>query len=384
MKPVLKNQNTSPFEKGGLRGILKPQLHTQAAIMQDRPVPKIFPYHFIKKMLDRCDAETAHHVSLKSLQFIYKVGLASFFFPPLIHKPQPITVMGINFPNPIGLAAGMDKNGDYIDALATLGFGFIEIGTVTPKPQKGNTKPRLFRLISQQAIINRMGFNNKGCDYVVNKLKQTKYRGILGINIGKNSSTPIEQANNDYVHVFRQVAPYASYVTLNVSSPNTQSLRELQHGELLISLLQTMKQEQQTFFQQQKKYVPIVVKIAPDMTQQELKTFADIALHGKIDGIIATNTTISRAGMEDVPHGGEAGGLSGKPLAETATAVIKELQTLLQDRIPVIASGGVYSLEAAQQKIAAGAGLVQLYTALIYRGPAIVNEMIASFASRPE
>jgi dihydroorotate dehydrogenase len=349
-------------------------------VMQDRPVRGIFPFHLFRKMLERCNAETAHHVSLKSLQFIYKIGLTPFFFPPLLKKSQATTVMGISFPNPVGLAAGMDKNGDYIEALASLGFGFIEIGTVTPKPQEGNAKPRLFRLIPQQAIINRMGFNNKGCDYVVTKLKQTKFHGVLGINIGKNFTTPLEQANNDYVHVFRQVAPYASYVTLNVSSPNTQSLRDLQHGELLRSLLQTMKLEQQSYHQQHKKYVPLVVKIAPDMTQQELQTFADIALQEKIDGIIATNTTISRVGVE---HVSAAGGLSGKPLAEPATAVIKDLQTLLQGRIPIIASGGVHSIEAAQQKIAAGASLVQLYTILIYRGPMVVNEVVASLALPP-
>ncbi|MES2218436.1 MAG: quinone-dependent dihydroorotate dehydrogenase [Pseudomonadota bacterium] len=343
--------------------------------MFDRERLKTTTYDFFKNIIFRFDPETAHRLSLQALQAVHQAGLSRFLPVPL---KNPVTVMGIHFPNPVGLAAGMDKNADYLEGLAALGFGFIEVGTVTPKAQEGNAAPRLFRLIHQQAIINRMGFNNKGCDYVVDRLRRTTYRGVLGVNIGKNFSTPLANAKEDYVHVFRQVAPYASYVTLNISSPNTQALRELQKGELLQSLLQTMKQEQGEFLKQQKKYVPLVIKIAPDLTDEELKTIAEVALAEKIDGIIATNTTISRAGVEDSIHAKETGGLSGKPLTQSSTLVIQKLQKLLQNKIPIIASGGVSSAEDAQEKIAAGAKLVQLYSGLVYRGPWLVAEAIAS------
>jgi dihydroorotate dehydrogenase len=343
--------------------------------MFDRETLKTASYGFFKNILFRFDPETAHQLSLQALQAMHYSGLSRLLPVPL---KKPVTVMGIAFPNPIGLAAGMDKSGDYLEGLSALGFGFIEIGTVTPTPQNGNTLPRLFRLPHQQAIINRMGFNNKGCDYVVNKLKHTSYRGVLGVNIGKNSFTPIEHATDDYVHVFRQVAPYASYVTLNISSPNTQSLRELQHGDLLQSLLQTMKQEQQAFARQHNKYVPLVIKIAPDLSDTQLQTIAEVALVEQIDGIIATNTTLSRAGVEEAEHAAEQGGLSGKPLTEKSTEIIAKLQYLLQGRIPIIASGGVSSAADVQNKMMAGAQLVQLYSGLVYRGPWLVAEAVAS------
>lgn len=280
--------------------------------------------------------------------------------------------MGLNFPNRTGLAAGLDKNGDYIDALASLGFGFIEIGTVTPKPQPGNPLPRLFRLTDHDAIINRMGFNSKGLDYVAERLKKTKYKGILGINIGKNRDTPLENAVDDYRIGFRQMAPFASYITVNISSPNTQSLRDLQHGDLLRTLLKTLKQEQAL----QSNYVPLVVKIAPDLTLEELKNTAEILLAEKIDGVIATNTTLSRKGAENSPYAKESGGLSGKPLREQSTRIIRELAHLLQNKIPIIGCGGVFSAEDAREKLQAGASLLQIYTGLIYRGPALISELV--------
>jgi dihydroorotate dehydrogenase len=338
------------------------------------------PYDIVTQILFRLDPESAHRISLQALQAVSKSGLSRFFFPAQFKNP--CTVMGITFPNPVGVAAGMDKNADYLEGLAACGFGFIEIGTVTPEPQDGNPRPRLFRLLADEAIINRMGFNSKGCDYVVRKLQKTTYRGILGINIGKNFKTPIADAEQDYVKVFWQVAPFASYVTLNISSPNTQSLRDLQHGELLRSLLKTMKQAQQDFHAQKNKYVPLVVKIAPDLTHEELSTLAHILLAENIDAVIATNTTLSRSGVEDSIYAHESGGLSGKPLCQRSTQVIVELQKILQDKIPIIASGGVVSAQDAQMKFSAGARLIQLYSGFVYHGPRLVAE-VAKTPLRP-
>jgi dihydroorotate dehydrogenase len=340
------------------------------------PAYDFFRDHF----LFRLPTETSHSLSLGLLQTLYRTGLNRIIFPPV--KRKPVTVMGINFPNAVGLAAGMDKNGDYIEGLASLGFGFIEIGTVTPQPQTGNAAPRMFRLPQHEAIINRMGFNNKGCDYVEKNLQQTRYKGVLGVNIGKHATTPLEKAHEDYLHVFQRLAPYASYITLNISSPNTQSLRELQHGDLLSILLHTMKNAQQELLANQQKYVPLVVKIAPDLTDEELHAISKIIKAEGIDGVIATNTTVKRNAIENSDYASEAGGLSGKPLTDLSTQIIAKLHTLLEDQIPIIASGGVCSGEDASQKIAAGAVLVQLYTGLIYKGPMLVNEVIEATTSR--
>lgn len=325
-------------------------------------------FQLLRPLLFRLDPETAHHVTLKTLKLAHRLHL--------IKKPyvaaNPHQIMGLSFPNLVGLAAGLDKNGDYIDALAVLGFGFIEIGTLTPKPQFGNRKPRLFRLVPEQAIINRMGFNNKGVDYAVAQLKKIRYRGILGINIGKNRDTPIEQAVDDYVFAFRRLAPFASYITVNISSPNTPSLRELQHGNLLRALLQTLKKEQTILA----KYVPLVVKIAPDLTHEELKNLTEILLTEKIDGIIATNTTTSRTGVETSAFASESGGLSGRPLTTPSTQLVQQLHQLVQKDIPIIACGGILSADDGAEKIAAGASLLQVYTGLIYRGPELVKELI--------
>lgn len=339
--------------------------------MVDRELCVAMSYSLLKKFLFCLDPETAHHLTLKALAAAHALG----FVRASNKNSAPRELMGLKFPNAVGLAAGLDKNGDYIDALGALGFGFIEIGTITPKPQSGNPKPRLFRLTEQEAIINRMGFNNKGLDYLVERLKKTKYQGVLGINIGKNRDTPLEKAEDDYLMGFRHVAAYASYVTINISSPNTTGLRELQRGDLLASLIHTLKYEQTQFFKSTQKYVPIVVKIAPDLTQDELTTIAEILLAHQMDGVIATNTTINRAGVLNSLFAKETGGLSGKPLAKQSTALIKELSKLLQDKIPIIGCGGIFSAEDAREKLIAGAKLVQIYSGLIYKGPGLIEEI---------
>jgi dihydroorotate dehydrogenase len=331
-------------------------------------------YFLARKILFKLDPETAHAWVLKGLNIAYFLGFLSirrFIFRK--NKAAPIELMGLSFANPVGLAAGLDKNADYIDALGALGFGFIEIGTVTPKAQSGNARPRLFRLEKQAAIINRMGFNNKGLDYLVQQLAKSRYKGVLGINIGKNRDTPLEQAVEDYLVCFKHVAPYASYVTINISSPNTAGLRDLQQSELLQELLHKLKQAQRSFFELSKKYVPLVVKIAPDLLPEEINLLANVLLQGKIDGVIATNTTISREGVADSVYSQELGGLSGKPLSARSTEVISALHAILQDQIPIIGCGGIMSEKDAKEKFAAGAKLVQLYTGLVYAGPGLIR-----------
>jgi dihydroorotate dehydrogenase len=287
----------------------------------------------------------------------------------------PCTIMGLNFPNPVGLAAGMDKNGEYIDSLAALGFGFIEVGTVTPRPQPGNPLPRLFRLPKAQALINRMGFNNKGVDELVKNVKKTHFSGILGINIGKNFDTPLEKAADDYLICLHKVYAVADYVTVNISSPNTPGLRQLQQEDELARLLKTLKQAQQQLTKEHNKYVPLVVKIAPDLSEVELTSIANKLLEYNIDGVIATNTTLSRIGVEKFPHANEKGGLSGAPLLAPTTKIVQYLNVTLQNKIPIIAAGGVMSAANAVEKFTAGASLVQIYTGLIYKGPTLVKEI---------
>jgi len=333
-------------------------------------------YSLIKPFLFLLPPEKSHHFTLSALKIFHSIGMTQVFKKSYF----PCRVMGLDFDNPIGLAAGLDKNGDYLDALAALGFGFIEIGTVTPKPQAGNELPRLFRLPQYEAIINRMGFNNKGLDYVAARLQQTKFKGILGVNIGKNRDTSLEQAHEDYVIGFRRMAPYASYITVNISSPNTEGLRNLQQENLLKYLLQSLKREQKIFFELSKKYVPLVIKISPDLTTKEITNMAEIMLEQKADGVIATNTTISREGVANFQ---EAGGLSGKPLAKPATEVIKKLHEVLQDKIPIIGCGGIFSGKDVEEKLMAGAKLVQIYTGLIYEGPEIVSQLVEAAAIFP-
>jgi dihydroorotate dehydrogenase len=333
-------------------------------------------YPLLRPLLFALDAETAHSVTLKLLQAAYSSGLSKLMFPAI--SENPMNVMGLNFKNPVGLAAGLDKNGDYIDALAALGFGFIEIGTVTPRPQPGNPKPRLFRLPEHHAIINRLGFNNLGIDHLLAQVKKCRYQGILGINIGKNFDTPIEKAVDDYLIGLRKAYPVASYITINVSSPNTQNLRQLQQGDESRKLISTLKEEQLKLQQQHGKYTPFALKIAPDLTPEDIARIANLLLEFEIDSVIATNTTIARDMIASHPLANEAGGLSGNPVKDKSTAVVKGLAAELKGEIPIIAVGGILTADDAQEKFAAGASLVQIYSGLIYEGPQLISEIINS------
>ena len=333
----------------------------------------------IRPLLFSIDPETAHHVMLDALQISHRLGLTSLFAKQPAVAPR--KVMGLTFPNPVGLAAGMDKNGAYINALAGLGFGFIEIGTVTPRPQPGNPKPRLFRLPQANAIINRMGFNNDGVDTLIANVQRAAYCGILGINIGKNADTPMEKAVDDYLICLRKVYAHASYVTVNISSPNTKNLRQLQDEDALNSLLAQLKAEQQKLADTHGKYVPIALKIAPDLEGEQVVQIARLLMQHRMDGVIATNTTLSREGVENLEHGMEAGGLSGAPVREKSTAVIRALHQHLQDALPIIGVGGILSGADAAEKINAGAALVQIYSGLVYCGPKLVGECCAAITN---
>lgn len=333
-------------------------------------------YHLIRPLLFSLDPELAHRLTLSGLKKMYKLGLIKKLVQ--LPKQNEKTVMGLKFPNPIGLAAGLDKDGHYIDALAALGFGFIEVGTVTPRPQRGNVHPRLFRLPEVSGIINRMGFNNEGVDVFVENVRNSLFYqdklGILGLNIGKNADTPIDKAVDDYVFCLKKVYPYASYVTVNISSPNTKNLRQLQELDALNQLLDVLKDTHSRLLEKHQRYVPLVLKISPDVDEEQIKVIAELLLRYKIDGVIATNTTISREGLKDVVHAEEAGGLSGMPVRNLSTLTIRRLKVELGDTIPIIGVGGILSDNDAKEKIQAGASLVQLYTGLIYRGPDLISE----------
>lgn len=331
-------------------------------------------YSLLRPLLFRLDPELGHNFSLKALAAYHSAGVPIFFGNK--RKSKPVSVIGLSFPNPVGLAAGMDKNGDYINPLSALGFGFIEIGTVTPLPQPGNPKQRLFRLPQAGAIINRMGFNNKGVDYLIDRVKKSNYNGILGINLGKNFDTPIEHAASDYLIGLKKVYPYASYVTINISSPNTKNLRQLQQQQEMRKLLDLLKNEQQSLHQIHGKYVPIAVKIAPDLSEQQVTQIANLLLDFEIDGVIATNTTVSRVGVEDMPYANEIGGLSGAPLKNIATQTVSWLHSVVKEQIPIIGTGGIMNGRDALDKFEAGAKLVQLYTGLVYQGPGLVKKTI--------
>ena len=331
----------------------------------------MLPYALARPLLFRLDAETAHDLTLAGLR---RFGC---LLPQLTPSAQaPTRVMGLDFPNRIGLAAGLDKNGEAIDGLARLGFGFIEIGTVTPRPQAGNPKPRLFRLIEQRALINRMGFNNLGVDSLLANVRRASYRGILGINIGKNADTPMERAADDYLLCLARVYAQASYVAVNISSPNTRNLRQLQDAAHLETLLSALKARQAELAQSHGRYVPLALKIAPDLEGEDIQAIAETARRQRIDAVIATNTTVARDGLPQGPESRQPGGLSGAPLFERATDVLARLVKALAGEIPVIAAGGIDSGPRAAAKLAAGAQLVQLYTGLIYRGPTLVRECV--------
>ncbi|OQW94789.1 MAG: dihydroorotate dehydrogenase (quinone) [Beggiatoa sp. IS2] len=331
-------------------------------------------YSLIRPFLFTLPPELAHNLTLPGLDIAHKLKITQLLFSGIPEKP--CTVMGLHFANPVGLAAGLDKNAEYIDSLATLGFGFIEVGTVTPRPQPGNPTPRIFRLPSAEALINRMGFNNLGVDELVKNVQKSSFRGILGINIGKNFDTPLENAIEDYLTCLYKVYPYADYVAINISSPNTQQLRQLQQSVELAHLLERLKTAQKQLATTHVKYVPLVVKIAPDLSAEEIAMIAKNLLDYEMDGVIATNTTVSRENVKNLPYAEEIGGLSGKPLAAQATAVVRQLSQTLQGKISIIASGGVMNVADVQEKLTAGANLVQIYTGLIYRGPWLVKEIV--------
>jgi dihydroorotate dehydrogenase len=333
-------------------------------------------YPLLRPLLFSLDPETAHEVTLKLLKIAHISGMGKLLYPAIEDKP--VNVMGLSFKNPVGLAAGMDKNGDYINALAALGFGFLEIGTVTPRPQPGNPKPRLFRLPEHQAIINRMGFNNSGLDHLLNQVKQSGFNGILGINIGKNFDTPMENAVSDYLTGLRKAYTSASYITINISSPNTKNLRQLQQGDEIKALLAALKEEQFKLQQEHGFYVPLAIKIAPDLTDNEIAHIAGLLLEFEIDGVIATNTTIARDGIENHPLAHEAGGLSGAPVRDKSTFVVQGLAAELKGKVAIIAAGGILSAADAQEKLMAGANLVQIYSGLIYRGPQLIEDIVKS------
>lgn len=335
-------------------------------------------YQLARKALFLLPTETSHHLSLNAIALSSRLGLLKHLAKP---ENRPVEVMGLTFPNPVGLAAGLDKNGDYFNALAELGFGFVEIGTVTPRPQPGNPQPRLFRLPEYQAIINRMGFNNLGVDHLVVQVRERQFKGVLGINIGKNFDTPVEKASDDYRLCMEKVYAHADYIAVNISSPNTPGLRDLQHAQQLDELLATLKQTQIRLADEQGRYVPLALKIAPDLDDEQITDMARQLIKHGIDGVIATNTTLSREPIKRSPLAGEQGGLSGWPVRERATEVIGKLAKALDGALPIIGVGGIASGADACDKMNAGASLVQVYTGFIYRGPALITEAAEALAA---
>ena len=327
-------------------------------------------YSLVRKFIFSMQPESAHEFTIKALKMAGKLP-----FPIFPTPDNPVEVMGLKFKNPIGLAAGADKNGEAIDGFGKLGFGFIEVGTVTPLAQDGNPKPRQFRILEAEGIINRNGFNNLGVDVLVENVKRAKYDGILGINIGKNAVTPIENALDDYQICLRKVYEHADYITVNISSPNTKNLRSLQYGEALDELLSGLKAEQAQLSQKFQQYKPLVLKIAPDLTEYEIASVADSLIRYRIDGVIAGNTTLSREMVAGLTNAEQVGGLSGKPLNALSTKLIMQLAKELKGALPIIGSGGIHSLASGQEKIDAGAKLLQVYSGLIYEGPALIQTL---------
>jgi dihydroorotate dehydrogenase len=336
-------------------------------------------YPFFRPLVFTLDPETAHDVAFRALDVAARLRLPQLVLPAV--PPSPVTAMGIAFPNRIGLAAGLDKNGEHIDGIATFGFGHIECGTVTPRPQPGNPKPRLFRIVDAEALINRMGFNNDGVERLMANVGRARWSGVLGINIGKNRDTPNAQAIDDYLACFRAVYERAAYVTVNVSSPNTKGLRDLQNEHALAGLVRRLKVEQAKLADAHGKYTPIAVKLAPDLDAASLESIARLLVSHRIDGIVATNTTLAREGVKGMRHADETGGLSGRPLRERSTAVVRTLARALDGALPIIGVGGVMSGADAKEKIDAGAALVQIYTGLIYLGPELVADCARATAA---
>ena len=336
-------------------------------------------YSLVQKALFATDPELAHELSMEGLRLGHKLGATRFLCKA---ADQPVHSMGLDFPNPVGVAPGLDKNGDYFEALGDLGFGFIEIGTTTPRPQPGNPKPRIFRLTDAQALINRLGFNNKGVDHLVKRVKKHRFKGILGINIGKNFDTPIENAADDYLHCLERVYPYADYITVNISSPNTKNLRDLQSEDQLDNLLGQLSRRRAELSDETGRCVPLAVKVAPDLKDDEIPVIADVVTRHRMDAVIATNTTIGREGVEGLKHADEAGGLSGAPLKPQADRVLAALSKVLPEQVALIGVGGITRGQDAVDKLDLGASLVQFYTGMVYRGPELVTECLQAIAAR--
>ncbi|EOK9633728.1 quinone-dependent dihydroorotate dehydrogenase [Escherichia coli] len=333
-------------------------------------------YPFVRKALFQLDPERAHEFTFQQLRRITGTPFEALVRQKVPAKP--VNCMGLTFKNPLGLAAGLDKDGECIDALGAMGFGSIEIGTVTPRPQPGNDKPRLFRLVDAEGLINRMGFNNLGVDNLIENVKKAHYDGVLGINIGKNKYTPVEQGKDDYLICMDKIYPYAGYIAINISSPNTPGLRTLQYGEALDDLLIAIKNKQNDLQKIHQKYVPIAVKIAPDLSEEELIQVADSLVRHNIDGVIATNTTLDRSLVQGMKNCDQTGGLSGRPLQLKSTEIIRRLSQELNGRLPIIGVGGIDSVIAAREKIAAGATLVQIYSGFIFKGPPLIKEIVSN------
>ncbi|EJK1440581.1 quinone-dependent dihydroorotate dehydrogenase [Escherichia coli] len=333
-------------------------------------------YPFVRKALFQLDPERAHEFTFQQLRRITGTPFEALVRQKVPAKP--VNCMGLTFKNPLGLAAGLDKDGECIDALGVMGFGSIEIGTVTPRPQPGNDKPRLFRLVDAEGLINRMGFNNLGVDNLIENVKKAHYDGVLGINIGKNKDTPVEQGKDDYLICMDKIYPYAGYIAINISSPNTPGLRTLQYGEALDDLLIAIKNKQNDLQKIHQKYVPIAVKIAPDLSEEELIQVADSLVRHNIDGVIATNTTLDRSLVQGMKNCDQTGGLSGRPLQLKSTEIIRRLSQELNGRLPIIGVGGIDSVIAAREKIAAGATLVQIYSGFIFKGPPLIKEIVSN------
>jgi dihydroorotate dehydrogenase len=340
-------------------------------------------YSVLRPLLFALDAERAHGATLGALELASRAGLGGLVAKP--PAPLPTKLLGLTFPNPVGLAAGLDKNGAHIDALMALGFGFVEVGTVTPRPQAGNPQPRMFRLPRQRAVINRLGFNNDGVDALVRNVGRARRKGsLLGINIGRNKDTPNDFAEGDYLYCLERVYPLADYITVNISSPNTAGLRELQEEQALRRLVSTLREAQERFGAQHGKRVPMLVKIAPDLSEDDIEAAGRVLGDLQVDGVIATNTTVSRIAVQDDPRARETGGLSGAPLMDKSTAVLRMLRTRLPEAIPLVGVGGIMGGADAVQKTAAGASLVQVYTGLVYRGPALIGECVDAMRRRKE
>lgn len=337
-------------------------------------------YRLARKALFLADPEHAHELTMESLRLAHGCGAAT-----LVRQRggTPVQCMGLRFPNAVGVAPGLDKNADYFEALGALGFGFIEVGTVTPRAQSGNPKPRVFRLPAAKAMINRLGFNNKGVDHLVERVRQRRFDGVLGINIGKNADTPIALAAADYLHCLERVFPHADYVTVNVSSPNTRQLRDLQGEAALDDLLGQLARRRQHLAQQHRRRVPLALKVAPDLDDAALEGIVRAVERHGIDAVIATNTTLSRDGVEGLPHAEEAGGLSGAPLKARADAVLSALRSGLPAGVALIGVGGITTGPDAVDKIRRGASLVQFYTGMVYRGPELLGECLRALAAKP-